>query len=70
MTNLTVMIQSPSRRLLSGNESRKDSREGREDSRGRKLEAMGRLLVVSIPLTVKGLTISADKKVIYITTNA
>ena len=29
----------------------------------------GRLLAVSTPLTVNGLTISADRKVIYITTN-
>jgi len=41
------------------------AREDRE-----RLLIQGRLLVVSIPLNVKSLTISADRTVIYITTNA
>jgi hypothetical protein len=54
MTNLSVSIQTPSRRLL---------------QEGARL-LHGRVLVVSTTLTVKGLTISSDRSVIYIITNA
>jgi hypothetical protein len=61
MTNLSVTLQQPSRRLLV-------SEDGREDEE--RMLIQGRLLVQSTALTVKGLTISADRTVIYITTNA
>ena len=59
MTNLSVTLQQPSRRRL-------------EElyPASNRLLTQGRLLVVSTPLTVKGVTISDDRSVIYITTNA
>jgi hypothetical protein len=58
MTNLSVVVSQPARRLL----------QGAKYSAGRSLVS-GRLLAVSTPLTVYGLSISADRKVIYIQTN-
>lgn len=54
MVNLTVTIETPLRRLL--------------QEQARMLE--GRVLVSVTPLGVKGLTISADRTVVYIITNA
>jgi hypothetical protein len=59
MTNLSIVISQPSRRLL-----------GREEGKDQHRSLMsGRLLVVNTPLTVYSLTLSTDRTVIYITTN-